>query len=114
MICIFLGLILTRATLLEILAGQDEIRKELQKIKLSLEADRAEKQRIVISESPSSTSQNGLLMAISRRRAAEDAADVGTRHRSSEMARLEYSAEATWYWCMVHRWDRVQNLVNNK
>ncbi|PMD31117.1 hypothetical protein L207DRAFT_592050 [Hyaloscypha variabilis F] len=37
-------------TLLQILAGQDEIRKGLQEIKLSIEADRAERQRMIISD----------------------------------------------------------------
>jgi hypothetical protein len=41
--------------LLQILAGQDEIRKGLQEIKLSIEADRAERQRMIISPSFDST-----------------------------------------------------------
>jgi hypothetical protein len=44
-------LISGRTALLQVLAGQDEIQGGIEGIKLSLEADRAERRKVVISSS---------------------------------------------------------------
>lgn len=90
-----------RTTLLEILAGQDNIRDRLQGIRLGLEADRAERRKIMISWScpPSSggVSTKEPTLGEERQKMLRILGDVDARKWQDSNIRLRQPGTGIWF-----------------